>query len=147
MIGPKVAVGPRTILRNHVVIESHTRLGADNVLGLFMPSPYTAQESGDDVADLTRRIGMAYDTISITPAFDAYRQSLAASFSGRPVDTTEENLQARIRGNLLMAFSNKFGHLVLTTVHANNVFDVIGRFASMGIDAYNFLAALMYRNN
>lgn len=90
-------------------------LGADNVLGLFMPSPYTAQESGDDVADLTRRIGMAYDTISITPAFDAYRQSLAASFSGRPVDTTEENLQARIRGNLLMAFSNKFGHLVLTT--------------------------------
>ncbi len=90
-------------------------LGADNVLGLFMPSPYTSQDSGDDVAELARRLHIAYDTIAITPTFDAYRQSLASSFEGRPVDTTEENLQARIRGNLLMAFSNKFGHLVLTT--------------------------------
>ncbi|MDO9119611.1 MAG: NAD+ synthase [Nitrospira sp.] len=90
-------------------------LGADNVLGLFMPSPYTSQDSGDDVAELARRLHIAYDTIAITPTFDAYRQSLALSFEGRPVDTTEENLQARIRGNLLMAFSNKFGHLVLTT--------------------------------
>ncbi|HSN04647.1 MAG TPA: NAD+ synthase [Nitrospira sp.] len=90
-------------------------LGAENVLGLFMPSPYTAQASGEDVAELARRLHLTYETIAITPAFDAYRQSLAASFAGRPVDTTEENLQARIRGNLLMAFSNKFGHLVLTT--------------------------------
>ncbi len=90
-------------------------LGADNVQGLFMPSPYTLQDSGEDVADLARRLHMTCDTIAITPTFDRYRQSLAASFAGRPADTTEENLQARIRGNLLMAFSNKFGHLVLTT--------------------------------
>ncbi|ULA64416.1 MAG: Glutamine-dependent NAD(+) synthetase [Nitrospira sp.] len=90
-------------------------LGADNVQGLFMPSPYTSQESDEDVADLARRLHMTCDTIAITPTFDRYRQSLAASFAGQPVDTTEENLQARIRGNLLMAFSNKFGHLVLTT--------------------------------
>ncbi|MEC4890125.1 MAG: NAD+ synthase [Nitrospira sp.] len=90
-------------------------LGAENVVGLFMPSPYTSQESGEDVAELARRLHMAYDTIAITSVFDACRQSLAASFAGRPVDTTEENLQARIRGNFLMAFSNKFGHLVLTT--------------------------------
>ncbi|MCC6141315.1 MAG: NAD+ synthase [Nitrospira sp.] len=90
-------------------------LGADNVRGLFMPSPYTSQDSGEDVADLAGRLHIAYDTIAITPTFDRYRQALAASFAGAPADTTEENLQARIRGNLLMAFSNKFGHLVLTT--------------------------------
>jgi NAD+ synthase (glutamine-hydrolysing) len=90
-------------------------LGAENVLGLFMPSPYTSQDSGEDVAELASRLRIAYDTIAITPAFDAYRQSLSTSFAGQPVDTTEENLQARIRGNLLMAYSNKFGHLVLTT--------------------------------
>jgi len=90
-------------------------LGAENVLGLFMPSPYTSQDSGEDVAELARRLHIAYDTIAITPTFDAYRQSLSTSFAGQPVDTTEENLQARIRGNLLMAYSNKFGHLVLTT--------------------------------
>ncbi len=90
-------------------------LGAANVLGLFMPSPYTSKESGEDVADLSRRLGIDYQTIAITPTFEAYRQSLAPAFGGRPADTTEENLQARIRGNILMAFSNKFGHLVLTT--------------------------------
>lgn len=90
-------------------------LGPQNVLGIFMPSPYTSQESGEDVAELTRRLGIDYRTIAITPTFHSYREALAASFEGMPVDTTEENLQARIRGNILMAFSNKFGHLVLTT--------------------------------
>jgi len=90
-------------------------LGPQNVLGIFMPSPYTSQESGEDVAELARYLRISSETIPITPAFDTYRQSLDASFAGRPVDTTEENLQARIRGNILMAFSNKFGHLVLTT--------------------------------
>ncbi len=90
-------------------------LGAANVLGIFMPSPYTSRESGEDVADLSRRLGVDYQTIAITPTFESYRQSLAPAFEGRPPDTTEENLQARIRGNILMAFSNKFGHLVLTT--------------------------------
>ncbi len=90
-------------------------LGPQNVLGIFMPSPYTSQESGEDVAELTRRLGIDYRTIAITPTFHSYREALAASFEGMPADTTEENLQARIRGNILMAFSNKFGHLVLTT--------------------------------
>jgi len=90
-------------------------LGPQNVLGVFMPSPYTSTESGEDVDALTRRLGMEYRTISITPTFQSYRAALAESFAGKPVDTTEENLQARIRGNILMAFSNKFGHLVLTT--------------------------------
>lgn len=90
-------------------------LGPQNVLGIFMPSPYTSQESGEDVADLARRLGIDYRTIAITPTFQSYKEALAASFEGKPLDTTEENLQARIRGNILMAFSNKFGHLVLTT--------------------------------
>ncbi len=90
-------------------------LGPQNVLGIFMPSPYTSRESTEDVAELTRRLGIEYRTIEITPIFRAYRDALAPAFQGLAVDTTEENLQARIRGNLLMAFSNKFGHLVLTT--------------------------------
>ena len=90
-------------------------LGADNVWGLFMPSPYTSQDSYDDVAELGMRLAISVRTIPITTLFETYQQSLAETFSGRVSDTTEENLQARIRGNLLMAFSNKFGHLVLTT--------------------------------
>ncbi|NWF72477.1 MAG: NAD+ synthase, partial [Nitrospirae bacterium] len=90
-------------------------LGADNVSGLFMPSPYTSRDSHEDVAHLGTRLGISVRTIPITTLFDRYRQALAETFEGRPPDTTEENLQARIRGNLLMAFSNKFGHLVLTT--------------------------------
>jgi NAD+ synthase (glutamine-hydrolysing) len=82
---------------------------------VFMPSPYTSQESGEDVAELARRLGIEYRTIPITPTFQSYRDALAPAFQGKPVDTTEENIQARIRGNILMAFSNKFGHLVLTT--------------------------------
>ena len=90
-------------------------LGAENVWGLFMPSPYTSQDSHDDVAELGTRLGISVRTIPITALFDRYRQTLAETFEGHAPDTTEENLQARIRGNLLMAFSNKFGHLVLTT--------------------------------
>jgi NAD+ synthase (glutamine-hydrolysing) len=90
-------------------------LGAKHVLGVFMPSPYTSRESEEDVVDLVRCLGIDSNVISITPTFEAYRQSLAPSFVDCAADTTEENLQARIRGNLLMALSNKFGHLVLTT--------------------------------
>ena len=90
-------------------------IGAENVVGLFMPSPYTSQESGEDVAELTRRLKIKCRTIPITSTFETYLQSLSPLFAGKPVDTTEENLQARIRGNILMALSNKFGHLVLTT--------------------------------
>ncbi|MEO6308705.1 MAG: NAD+ synthase [Nitrospiraceae bacterium] len=90
-------------------------LGAENVRGLFMPSPYTSQDSHEDVAELGARLAISVRTIPITTLFDRYRHALAETFEGRAPDTTEENLQARIRGNLLMAFSNKFGHLVLTT--------------------------------
>jgi len=90
-------------------------LGADNVLGLFMPSPYTSRASREDVAELARRLGIQVNTVSITRMFKSYLGAMADVFKGRRPDTTEENLQARIRGNLLMAVSNKFGHLVLTT--------------------------------
>ena len=90
-------------------------LGADNVLGVFMPSPYTSGESRKDTQELARRLGIELKTLRITPPFKSYLQTLKPAFAGTNVDTTEENLQARIRGNLLMALSNKFGHLVLTT--------------------------------
>ena len=90
-------------------------LGADNVLGVFMPSPYTSRESRKDTQELARRLGIELKTLPITPPFKSYLQTLKPAFAGTNVDTTEENLQARIRGSLLMALSNKFGHLVLTT--------------------------------
>jgi len=90
-------------------------LGASNVLGLFMPSPYTSRESREDVAELAARVRIEVKTIPIHETFKAYLRSLAGLFAGRKADSAEENLQARIRGNLLMAYSNKFGHLVLTT--------------------------------
>jgi NAD+ synthase (glutamine-hydrolysing) len=90
-------------------------LGAENVLGVFMPSPYTSRESREDTQELVRRLRIPLKTLPITPPFKAYLQTLKPAFAGTNVDTTEENLQARIRGNLLMALSNKFGHLVLTT--------------------------------
>jgi NAD+ synthase (glutamine-hydrolysing) len=90
-------------------------VGATNVLGVFMPSPYTSRESREDVKDLVARLGISLRTIPITSMFKAYLRSLAPSLERRPPDETEENIQARIRGNVLMALSNKFGHLVLTT--------------------------------
>lgn len=90
-------------------------LGPANVLGVFMPSPYTSRESHEDVMELVGRLKIPLRTIPITETFDCYRRAMVPSFQGRPADATEENLQARIRGNFLMALSNKFGHLVLTT--------------------------------
>ena len=90
-------------------------LGADKVRTVMMPSPYTADISWIDARDMAERVGVRYDEISIAPMFDAFKQSLAAEFTGLPEDTTEENIQARIRGTLLMALSNKFGSIVLTT--------------------------------
>ena len=88
-------------------------LGADQVHAVMMPSPYTAGISVDDAREMARRVGVRYDEIAILPAFEAFKASLAPLFEGRPEDTTEENIQARIRGVLLMALSNKLGHLVL----------------------------------
>ena len=90
-------------------------LGAPRVRAVMMPSPYTADISWIDARELAQRLGVRYDEISILPEFEAFRASLKAEFAGRPEDTAEENIQARIRGTLLMALSNKFGSLVLTT--------------------------------
>jgi len=90
-------------------------LGADKVRTVMMPSPYTADISWLDAREMAKRMGVRYDEISIVPQFEAFKASLAAEFAGRAEDTTEENIQARIRGTLLMALSNKFGSIVLTT--------------------------------
>ena len=90
-------------------------LGADRVRTVMMPSPYTADISWIDARDMAERLGVQYDEIAIAPMFDAFRTSLAPQFKGLAEDTTEENLQARIRGTLLMALSNKLGAIVLTT--------------------------------
>jgi NAD+ synthase (glutamine-hydrolysing) len=90
-------------------------LGKDRVRTVMMPSPYTADISWIDARDMAQRLGVRYDEVAIAPEFEAFKASLAPLFEGRPEDTTEENLQARIRGTLLMALSNKFGGLVLTT--------------------------------
>ena len=90
-------------------------VGAKNVLGVLMPSPYTSPESNDDARELANRLGIRVRAIPITQIFTTYVESLSRSLEGRNPDITEENLQARIRGNILMALSNKFGHLVLTT--------------------------------
>jgi NAD+ synthase (glutamine-hydrolysing) len=90
-------------------------LGADKVRTVMMPSPYTADISWIDARDMAQRLGVRHDEIPIGPMFDAFRAGLAPQFAGLPEDTTEENLQARIRGTLLMALSNKSGRIVLTT--------------------------------
>jgi NAD+ synthase (glutamine-hydrolysing) len=90
-------------------------LGADRVRAIMMPSPYTADISWLDAREMAQRMGVRYDEISIVPEFEAFRASLAADFVGLAEDTTEENIQARIRGTLLMALSNKHGSIVLTT--------------------------------
>jgi NAD+ synthase (glutamine-hydrolysing) len=90
-------------------------LGRDKVRAVMMPSPYTADISSIDARDMAARLGVRYDEISIVPEFEAFKASLAHEFRGLPEDTTEENIQARIRGVLLMALSNKFGSIVLTT--------------------------------
>lgn len=90
-------------------------LGKDNVTGVAMPSPYSSGESLEDARKLAENIGCGFEVIPIVDLFAQFRQSLEQVFSGLEEDVTEQNLQARIRGNLLMALSNKFGHLLLTT--------------------------------
>lgn len=90
-------------------------LGKDKVRAVMMPSPYTADISWIDARDMAARLGVRYQEIDISPEFEAFKASLATDFAGLAEDTTEENLQARIRGTLLMALSNKFGSIVLIT--------------------------------
>jgi NAD+ synthase len=90
-------------------------LGADKVFGVMMPSPYTSQESKDDAEETARLLGMPYQVIGIEQAMTAYDSMLKPLFAGKPADATEENIQARIRGMVVMAISNKLGHMALTT--------------------------------
>ena len=90
-------------------------LGADRVTAFFMPSQYTADQSAEDSATLAQSLGVRMVTLPIRPVFDAYLRELEPLFDGYAPDVTEENIQARVRGNLLMAASNKFGWIVLTT--------------------------------
>lgn len=90
-------------------------LGADNVEAVFMPSVFTSVESREDAAALAANVGFKLSTVPIDNTFTAYKNMLKEAFAGTELNITEENLQARIRGNILMAISNKFGHLVLST--------------------------------
>ncbi len=96
-------------------------LGAENVLGVTMPSPYSSKGTLRDAWTLAKSFGIECREIRITPVFEAFLAALAPVFGGRKPDAAEENLQARVRGTLLMALSNKFGHLVLTTGNKSEI--------------------------
>jgi NAD+ synthase (glutamine-hydrolysing) len=98
-----------------VAVLATDALGADAVRALAMPSPYSSPESVEDAVDIAARLGIRLDVTRIDAVFDAYRSTLRPLFEDRPEDVAEENLQARIRGNLWMAVSNKFGSLALAT--------------------------------
>jgi NAD+ synthase (glutamine-hydrolysing) len=89
-------------------------LGAENVLGVTMPSPYSSEGSVEDSRKLAKNLGIKFQVMPISDIFSSYQESLKESFQGKDFDEAEENIQARIRGNLLMALSNKFGYLVLS---------------------------------
>lgn len=90
-------------------------LGKDNVLGLYMPSRYSSSESKEDAEELARNLDISFQVVPIEGPFQSYLDLLEPQFGNKPFDVTEENIQARIRGMILMAFSNKFGLIVLST--------------------------------
>ncbi len=98
-----------------VAVIAADALGAAAVRALAMPSPFSSPDSLEDAIAIASRLDLGIDTVTIDAVVDAYRTTLRPLFEGRPEDVTEENIQARIRGNLLMAVSNKFGSLVLAT--------------------------------
>ncbi len=98
-----------------VVTIAADALGPQNVRGVAMPGPYSSEGSLRDARSLAKNLGIELLTLPINETFQSYRQALGGVFAGLPEDTAEENLQARIRGNMLMALSNKFGSLVLST--------------------------------
>ncbi|MGA3294460.1 MAG: NAD+ synthase [Candidatus Acidiferrales bacterium] len=98
-----------------VAVLAVDALGSENVLGVAMPGPYSSEGSVRDAKRLAENLGIQFMVLDINDAYRSYRKTLETPFAGRAEDTAEENLQARIRGNLLMALSNKFGWLVLST--------------------------------
>ncbi|CAB4618734.1 unannotated protein [freshwater metagenome] len=113
-------------------------LGAEHVHGVAMPSRYSSQGSLDDAEALARALNIDHRVISIEPAFGAYLEMLAPSFEGRDPDLTEENLQSRVRGMTLMAMSNKFGYMVLTTGNKSEM--AVGYFTIYGDSAGGYAA-------
>jgi NAD+ synthetase len=96
-------------------------LGHDNVLGLSLPSMYTSEASKKDAEALARALGIEHKQVSIQPVFDAYMDEFQKLFVGLPADMTEQNIQARVRGSMLMAVSNKQGHLLLSTGNKSEI--------------------------
>jgi NAD+ synthase/NAD+ synthase (glutamine-hydrolysing) len=90
-------------------------VGPENVIGVGMPGPYSSQGSIDDARELARNLGIRFELLSINSAYEAYRQTLQGVFAGQKEDVTEENIQSRARGTMLMALSNKLGAIVLST--------------------------------
>ena len=113
-------------------------LGADHVHGVAMPSRYSSQGSLDDADKLAIALGIDHSVVSIEPAFGAYLEMLQPSFTGRDPDLTEENLQSRVRGMTLMALSNKFGWMVLTTGNKSEM--AVGYFTIYGDSAGGYAA-------
>lgn len=104
-----------------VAVLAVKALGAENVMGVSMPSQYTADASIEDARILSQNLGIGFSIVPITELFDAYKKSLKPVFSGLREDVTEENIQARIRGNVLMAVSNKMGCMVLSTGNKSEI--------------------------
>lgn len=96
-------------------------LGAENVLGVLMPSQYSSGHSVDDARQLAGNLGIRHELITIKPMYEAFEAALDPQFAGLPFNVTEENIQARIRGTLLMAISNKFGHILLNTTNKSEM--------------------------
>jgi NAD+ synthase (glutamine-hydrolysing) len=118
----KVMVGVSGGVDSAVVIAlAVLALGRDNVYGFIMPSRYTSKETLSDAEKVCKNLGVKYHSINIDEIFECYLKDLAPFFKDKKRDKTEENLQARIRGNLLMAFSNKFGSLILNTGNKSEV--------------------------
>lgn len=113
-------------------------LGAEHVHGIAMPSRYSSQGSLDDADQLAKALGIDHRIISIEPSFSAYLEMLAPSFEGRDADLAEENLQSRCRGMTLMAMSNKFGWMVLTTGNKSEM--AVGYFTIYGDSAGGYAA-------
>jgi NAD+ synthase len=104
-----------------VAVIAADALGKENVRLVMLPSKFTSKESVEDAAKLAKNLGIELDNISIEPAMAAFEQSLKPSFKARKKDVTEENIQSRIRGVMLMAMSNKFGELLLTTGNKSEI--------------------------
>lgn len=104
-----------------VAVLAARALGADNVRCILMPSQYSSDHSVNDARQLAEKLGIQYDLIPIEPMFESFMQTLKPHFWGFPQNLTEENLQARIRGMLVMAFSNKFGNILLNTTNKSEM--------------------------